>query len=162
MQIEKELPPEADRWLDDASKEFDRKQATLQKDWVRQFNRWEFDPATGELVLFHDDGLKSLASAEILGSFSPDKKTWEWAWNNPDMPAKFCQKSLLVKAFGEHFGLEYLVQGTVPIYRDEEPMISYLCAIGLKATGSTGIFRGGDDGLPVYFLLFNAKSVVGK
>lgn len=45
----------------------------------------------------------------------------------------------------------------VPIPRDTEQMISYLCSIGVKATESRGIFRGGDDPLPVFFLVYEPR-----
>lgn len=157
MHIEDDLSPEADRWLDEAGDEFNRKQATLQEEWLHQFYRWEFDPTTGELTLFHSDGAKSRAAGEILGSFSTQDKTWEWAWNNPQMPAQFSRKSLVVKDVGDRFGLEYLKSGIVPIPHDTEQMISYLCSIGVKATASCGIFRGGDDRLPVFFLVYEPR-----
>ena len=150
-----DVSPEADRWLSEAREEFNRKQAVLQTDWIRQFKRWEFNPTTGVLTLFHADGGRSLATAEVLGSFSPTDETWEWAWNNPNMPTKFSQKSIAVRQIGEQFDLEYLKQGTVPIPSNGEAMSSYLCSLGLKATGAAGIFRGGDDRLPVYFLVFD-------
>ena len=154
-----DLSPDADRWLDEAGEEFNLKQATLQRQWLGQFDRWEFNASTGVLTLFHPDGSRSLAAAEILGSFSPEEATWEWAWNNPNMPARFTQKSLGAKNIGEQLGLEYLVHGIVPVRDDAEELTSYLCSIGVKASAAAGIFRGGDERLPMYFLIFDPTRV---
>ena len=151
-----ELTVEADRWLAAACDEFDAKQARLEREWLRQFERWEFNPTTGVLTLFHPDGSRSLATAEILGSCSPEQKTWEWAWNNPDLPAQFAQKGLIVQEVAKDLGLDYLAHGILPIIdHDPEVLSSYLCSIGVKAADAAGVFRGGDERLPVYFLVFD-------
>src|SRR5688572_5394884 len=113
-----DLTAKADGWLADACEEFNAKQAMLQTEWLRQFERWEFNPTTGVLTLFHQDGSRSLATAELLGSYSSAQKSWEWAWNNPHMPAEFSQRSLAVKDVGEELGLEYLTHGILPIAND--------------------------------------------
>lgn len=154
-----DLSPDADRWLDEAGEEFNFKQTALTRQWLGQLDRWEFSASTGVLTLFHPDGSRSIATAEILGSFSPEEATWEWAWNNPNMPQRFTRKSLSVKSIGEQLGLEYLVNGVVPIRDDAEELTSYLCSIGVKATAAAGIFRGGDERLPVYFLVFEPTHV---
>ena len=157
--MEHDVPPEADLWLDQAAEEFDRKQGELQADWLRDFTGWNFDPKTGSLSLSHENGSRSLAAAEILGLFNSADNTWEWAWNNADLPAQFSRRSLLVKAIGDRYELDYLKQGAVQIQRDHDEMISYFCSIGVKATEAAGIFRGGSDKVPVYFLLFDPKSI---
>jgi hypothetical protein len=154
-----DLSREADAWLTAAGEEFNLKQQTLQAEWLGHFQHWEFDPTTGVLTLFQPNGSCSLAGAEILGSFSKVTATWEWAWSNPNMPSAFSKKSLLVKGIGESLGLEYLRQGIVPIPRDVARMSSYLCSVGVKATDAAGVFVGGDDHLPVYFLVFDPTLV---
>ena len=154
-----DVSPEADRWLNEAREDFNRKQSSLQATWIRQFQRWEFDPTTGVLTLTQPDGTRSIATAEVLGSFSPADQTWEWAWNNPNMPAKFSQRSLALKEVGQRFGLEYLTLGVVPLPDNGEEMSLYLCSLAPKATGAAGIFRGGDDRLPVFFLVFDPTCI---
>ena len=157
--MEHDVSPEADLWLDQAAEEFDRKQGELHAKWLRDFTGWNFDPDTGSLSLSHENGARSFASAEILGVFNSDDNTWEWAWHNADLPAEFSRKSLLVKAIGDRYELDYLKLGAVQIQRDQDEMISYFCSIGVKATDAAGIFRGGNEKVPVYFLLFDPNWV---
>ena len=63
--------------------------------------------------------------------------------------------SQLVKQLGERLGIAYLVSGKVPAPTEE--FVSYLCAIGIKATDSIGVFRGKAGPIDVMLTLKNAR-----
>jgi len=62
-----------------------------------------------------------------------------------------------VKELGERLGLSYTTAGMIPVPGEE--LVSYLCAIGLKATSSLGVFRGAAGPIEVMILLKNPRTV---
>ncbi len=67
--------------------------------------------------------------------------------------------SELVKQLGERLGIAYLVAGMIPTPSEE--FVSYLCAIGIKATDSIGVFRGKAGPIDVLITLKNARWTKG-
>ena len=67
------------------------------------------------------------------------------------------RESRKVKELGQRLGLSYTAEGMVPIPGEE--FVSYLCAIGLKATGALGVFRGAAGPIEVMILLKNPRKV---
>jgi hypothetical protein len=61
----------------------------------------------------------------------------------------------LVKQLGEKLGIAYLQQGMIPL--PDGQFVSYLCAIGLKATNSIGVYRGACNPVDVIILLKNPR-----
>ena len=152
------LSPEADQFLAEATAEFDTKQAALDRDWhFDDFKQWGFEQLSGTFRLEFADGPEFQADGQILGSYSAEEKSWEWAWHNPYVDASIARDSKAVKDLGERLGLSYTAAGTVPVPGDE--FVSYLCAIGLKATDSIGVFRGTAGPIDVLILLKNPRTV---
>jgi hypothetical protein len=152
------LSPEADQFLAEATAEFDTKQAALDRDWhFNDFKQWGFDQLSGTFRLEFDNGTEFQAEGQILGSYSDDDQSWEWAWHNPYVSDAVARDSREVKKLGERLGLSYATTGKIPVPGEE--FISFLCAIGLKATGSLGIFRGTAGPIDVMILLKNPRTV---
>ena len=152
------LGPEADAFLAAAAEEFNEKQAALAANWgFGEYTQWGFDQDSGIFTLTLANGSRVLADGQILGSHSPRDGSWEWAWNNPNVEAGVARASRAVKALGERLGIPYLVSGRIPV--DGDPFVSYLCAIGAKATESEGAFRGSAGAINVHLLLFNPRRV---
>jgi len=152
------LSPEADKFLAEATDEFETKQAALDRDWhFDSFKQWGFDQVSGIFRLEFDAGKEFQADGQILGSYAEAGKSWEWGWHNPYVDASIARDSKVVREVGERLGLSYLTAGTVPVPGDE--FISYLCAIGLKATESIGVFRGPAGPIDVMILIKNPRLV---
>lgn len=150
------LSPEADKFLSEATAEFNIKQAALHSDWrFDSYKQWGYDQFSGVLKLDFEDGAQFCADGQILGSYIPSELSWEWAWNNPNVEAAMKKDSLLVKQAGERLGISYLVTGMVPAPTEE--IVSFLCAIGIKATNSIGVFRGEAGSVAVMIALKNPK-----
>ena len=73
------------------------------------------------------------------------------------MDPSIAKASRTVQEVGERLGLSYTASGMIPVPGEE--LISYLCAIGLKATGSLGVFRGAAGPIEVIILLKNPRTV---
>src|SRR5204863_6511 len=119
--------------------------------WKIQF----YDQHTGVLKLDFPDGAPFEADGQILGSYSPSAKTWEYAWNNPHVDPKVARDSHSVKKLGDRLGIPYMQLGAFPLPGPE--IVSYLCAIGLKATDSFGIYEGEAGPVVVMIMLKNPR-----
>ena len=158
--IDAPLSPEADKFLADATAEFNAKQEALRRDWrFDSYKRWGYDQFSEVLKLDFADGAQFCADGQIIGSYMAAKHSWEWAWNNPNVEEAMKRDSHEIKKVGERLGIFYLVSGMVPAPTEE--FVSYLCAIGLKATDSIGIFRGKAGPVSVMIALKNPKWTKG-
>jgi hypothetical protein len=152
------LSPEADKFLAEATAEFNVKQESLHRDWrFGEEAEWNYDQSTERLSLVFADGAKIEADGQILGSYSTSDGTWEWAWNNPHVSSQVSRDSKSVKAAGDRFAVPYLQLGKIPVPGPE--MVSYLCAIGLKASDSAGIYEGEAGPIKVMIMLKNLRRV---
>lgn len=156
-ELDAPLSPEADKFLAEATEEFNAKQEALTRDWhFDDFKQWGFDQLNGVFRLEFEDGTEFQADGQILGSYSATNKSWEWAWHNPYVDPSIARDSKTVKELGERLGLSYTATGMIPVPGDE--FVSYLCAIGVKATGSLGVFRGAAGPIEVMILLKNPRT----
>jgi hypothetical protein len=150
------LSPEADQYLAKAMKEFDDKQDALIREWrFDDFKQWGFEQLNGVFRLEFDDGTEFQADGQILGSYSAGEKSWEWGWHNPYVDPSIARDSRKVRDLGARLGLSYTATGMIPVPGEE--FVSYLCAIGVKATGSIGVFRGAAGPIEVVILLKNPR-----
>jgi hypothetical protein len=151
-----ELSPEADKFLGDATAEFNARQEALNTDWgFDSYKRWDYDQFSGVLCLTFADGTQFRADGQFLGSYCAGDGTFEWAWNNPNVEHKLTKDSQLVRQLGEQLGIDYLQVGVIPI--PDDAFVSYLSAIGIKATDSIGVFRGNAGPVDVLLLLKNPR-----
>lgn len=155
---EQGLSPEADQFVAAAMEEFNARQRALREQWrFDQYKQWGFEQISGTFRIEFEDGKQLLADGQILGSYSASGESWEWGWHNPYVDPAIARDSRKVKDLGERFGLACVTTGTIPIPNEE--FISFLCAIGLKATDSVGVFRGSAGPIEVMILLKNLRVV---
>jgi len=146
------LSPEADKFLAEATAEFNAKQEALRRDWrFEKAAQWAYDQVSGILKLDFNDGAQFQADGQILGSYSAGGGSWEWAWNNPHVEAAMAKDSKLVKQIGERLGIAYLIAPMIPV--PAEDFAAYLAAIGVKATGAIGVYRGKAGPIDVFITL---------
>ncbi len=152
------LSPEADQFLASATEEFNQRQKAMSEEWhFDSYKQWGFDQLSGTFRIEFENGRQLHADGQILGSYSATGNSWEWGWHNPYVDPAIARDSKLVKETGERLGLEYATTGMVPV--PDEEFVSFLCAIGLKATGSIGVFRGSAGPIDVMILLKNPRWV---
>lgn len=156
IDLDAPLSPEADKFLADATAEFNAKQEALRRDWrFGKAKQWGYDQVSGILKLDFEDGAQFQADGQILGSYSASGGSWEWAWNNPHVAAVMARDSKMVKQVGERLGISYLVAPMIPVPGEE--FAAYLAAIGVKATDSIGVYRGNAGPIDVFITLQNAR-----
>lgn len=156
IDIQAPLSAEADKYLAEATEEFNAKQKALEVDWrFGTGKQWRYDQFSAVLKLEFEDGAEFSADGQILGSHMASRNSWEWAWNNPHVEESVKRDSRLVKQLGERLGIEYLVAGMVPA--PTELFASYLTAIGVKATDSIGAYRGKAGPVDVIIMLKNPR-----
>jgi hypothetical protein len=156
IDLDAPLSPEADKFLGIAMAEFNAKQEALRRDWrFGSATRWAYDPPSGIFTLEFADGAQFTADGQLLGSFSAESFSWEWAWNNPNLEPAATRDSILVKQLGDRLTVAYLIVGMVPIPGDL--WVSYLSAIGIKATNSVGAYRGKAGNIEAVITLKNPR-----
>lgn len=136
-----DLTPEQDAFLGEAIEEHNQKNDRLRKDWgFGDYEEWGFEQITGNFFLRLKDGKKVTASGQVYGSLSTADKTWEWAWNNPNVEELVKKDSFLVREYGEKQGqgFQYLCLGLQPIPHVVAPI--YFAAIAEKLSGAQGVF----------------------
>ena len=150
--FEASLSAEAEAFLATATREFNAKQEALNRTWrFDQHVHWGFDQESGLLKLDFADGAELHFDGQLLGSYSAGQSSWEWAWNNPWVEPAMARDCRLVKEVGEKFDIDYLQAGLIPL--PDGQFVSYLSAIGLKATDSIGAYRGACTPVDVVILL---------
>src|SRR5262245_1522446 len=134
------LSPEADQFLAEAAQGFNAAQRALEEHWnFSTYVRWGYDPNTGVLETHYRDGSTLRAEGQLLGTYSVEGKSFEWAWNSPHFKrAPIASDSRRVREAGKALGIRYLDEGMIPV--PSEVALSYLCGIGLKVTGAQGVF----------------------
>jgi hypothetical protein len=156
------LSPEADKFLEAALKEFGEKEETLEKDWrVDACSEFALDDETGLFSIKLEDGATWEADAQILGSFNTEDETWEWAWGNPHVADVWSRDAKIVRDTGKRLGIWYLHE--LPMHPLPGPeFLAYLCAIGVKASGSAGMFEAPHDSLVIFIMLKNLRWTKGE
>ncbi len=150
------LSPATDKFLAEASKEFNAKQKKLDNEWrFDAYQRWSFDVEKGLLELEFGDGTTLIADGQLLGTYCVSDATFEWAWNNPRFNKLITRDSQLVKEAGKTLKLSYTQAGMIPM--PGEVYLSYICAIGLKASASLGVFRGSEGDVHPVIMVKNPK-----
>jgi hypothetical protein len=151
-----QLTAEADEFLGEATREFNAKQRSLGDQWrFTCYKQWSYDPAEGLLKLEYADGSQLLADGQLLGTYCISDRSFEWAWNNPRFSSAITRDSRLVKALGERFDISYLQAGMIPV--PDDVYLSFICAIGLKATHSVGMFRGREGDVHPIIMVKNLR-----
>lgn len=151
----RKLSPEAERYTAEACLEYDAKMGVINEgEWqLLSCEDWGMDPDTGILTVNLPNGSQWQADAQFLASYCTKDETWQWAWDSPDKTNHLCQDSLLVKAVGEKYSIRYLLieGGAFPMPAPE--FSDYLCAIGLKATGASGLMKAQAGGIEGYMII---------
>ena len=152
------LSPAANKFLDEASKEFNAKQKNLDNEWrFDAYQEWSFDVEKGLLELEFHDGTTLIADGQLLGTYCVSDATFEWAWNNPKFKKVITRDSQVVKEVGETLKLSYTQAGMIPM--PAEVYLSYICAIGLKASDSLGMFRGSEGDVHPLIMVKNPRLI---
>jgi hypothetical protein len=89
------------------------------------------DMDSGEVTYHFADGRRVVADMYILGSWSRSAKSWEWAWNNPNVPEGLKHGAARVREIGAQVGVEEMTWGFVPA--PEVHMGAWMAGLAAKA-----------------------------
>jgi len=153
------LSAEADAFLAAATANYNATLRALEARWnFSAYERWEFDPRSGQLQLRYADGSVVRASGQLLGTYCTADRTFEWAWNSPHFRrSPLADASRKVKAEGKRMGIDYLVAGMIPVPTEEA--LAFVCAIGLQVAEAEGVFRGSEGDVHPILLLADIERV---
>lgn len=81
---------------------------TKQEFLLGQYERFDWDQDSGELILSNDGVPKVIAKIQFVGSYSEKSETWLWSWDNTSVLEHIKQDMLEVKKYGEKYGINKL------------------------------------------------------
>jgi len=149
------LSPEADSFLTASNLEFNAKQAALHSEWLVSQKRYDIDMEKGVLRIQRATSTVEF-DVQLAGSHSRRDKTWEWGWNNPNVPAALSAASAKARKLGEQYSLRYATSGLVPIASAQLPW--FLSSLALKAGEGVGVFIAPSGDIDYYFVLFRPRT----
>jgi len=128
--------PEFDALAAEAYETITARQAALDQKWDRhRYNQWSCSQEEGLLRFTDASGAGLEADVQFLGSYSPARATWEWAWNNPYVEVKLAHDARNVRAYGELHGHAPLTTGIVQATPDEGPRLMSVAAMVAEVEG---------------------------
>lgn len=153
-----DLSPEQDEFLGCAIKKYNESVKKYNEGMkFGDFDKWAYDQFSGRFLLKNNGKTIIDADAQIIGSYHPPSKSWEWAWNNPNIEESAKIDSAIVKEYGDKEKIWYFSDGKVPVLMDDQAV--YFAAVGMKITESQAIYPGRAGDLTVYLLLKNIKQL---
>jgi hypothetical protein len=153
------LTEEADEFLTACNVEFNDKQDELIGKLVDGHDNWGADLEQAVLWFTWPEGRKLVFDIEVVGSFSPATRTWEWGWNNPNVEeALAVPKEPLLEA-GDKYDLEYLRVGFFFVRKgiDLREFSCFLSGVALKLRGALYAYEAPHDKGSLFLLLRNPR-----
>ena len=149
------LSAEADVFLVTCNTAFNEKQKRLGDTWLHDFDRYDVDLKNG-LLWFSKEGRKKVEfDVAVVGSIQPSSRTWEWAWNNPNVESALAVPQSVFEDTSQKLALKYLSFGKVPVPRKQFGW--YLSGIALQLAGGEGVYMAEGKGVEIYLLLRNPR-----
>lgn len=127
------------RYVQDCHAKVKARQSALWEEYrLGEYERWDWDQHTGELV-FSDGGVpRAIARIEFIGSVSSTSNTWLWAWANFHLLESVRTAVLAVRDFGEGHGYPRL---TVSKWPADEIDGWEMASIAAEVLGARGVYR---------------------
>lgn len=108
---------------------------------------WDLDQGEGYLLFTFDETMVASCSAQIIGTFNSDDKTWMWAWANTSIGTELTRDAEKVKSYGQKHGMSKL---TKPKWKGEEEDAWNMAAIACYLCDAQGAYRGPADSTFVF------------
>lgn len=114
-------------------------QASSDQKWGwRSLSRWDYDEATRTLTFSASEGAHVVASVSLVGSYSTQSSTFQWAWQTFPESAPQTRAVSRLRVFGEVRGIPQLV---TPNWRCDETDGWEMAAVAGYVLGSEGLYR---------------------
>jgi hypothetical protein len=100
---------------------------------------WSADLQAGTITFTNGEGWIITAPVQVIGTLNTADGSWLWGWDHPSVPDPIGEHARIVRAFGEHHGLDSLT--TRMIDASEEDGWSWT-ALAVHLAGAQGGYRG--------------------
>ena len=156
-----QLSPEAAAFVQAARARYESEAAHLRAEWkFDQATSMNADFESGEATYHFADGHRVVAHFYVLGSWSRSAQSWEWAWNNPNVPDSLKHGADRVRDTGEELGIEEMTSGFVPApHLETGAWMAALAAKALETGGALPVPPDGDADVVLFVALHNIRSV---
>lgn len=145
---------ETAQFLTEVRDEFNFKQQYFHKKWLSDYDRYDIDTAAGQLILTKGQ-MRTVLDVQSIGSACKTDSTWQWAWDNPNVPEHATRAVSDLKAVGARYGLGYLQEGKLPMKDDLAPW--FLTGFALKVSKMDAVFVAKAGEMEYYFLVANPR-----
>lgn len=146
-----------EEFLAKADKNFGARADKMNQDYqLGDFRRWDYLQEDGKLRFSDNDGVKLVATAQILGSYSTYSATWMWSWANKTIDPAVRKDMIKVKEFGQKSNFKEL---TEPQFECGESHAWKLTSAAGELLDAKGAYRGQIQDGWVYFLIMDIKRV---
>ncbi|QEL15043.1 DUF6882 domain-containing protein [Limnoglobus roseus] len=113
-----------------------------------KFPQWEHDAANGAII-FRTPGLDEfVVPAQLIGYHHPAQSLWQWAWDDPAVPANFVRSATAARNWGRAQDIEAVAS---PTTFADEALAWRLTAFAARLTGWPAIYRGQSESRFLYF-----------
>ena len=99
---------------------------------------WTLDQDVGDLV-FTTPGIRAVAPAQIIGTYSTQDGTWLWGWDHASVVPALAEHARRVRAYGEEHGYERLTTQKLACTEHEAWELTALAFLLCRANGA---YRG--------------------
>jgi hypothetical protein len=134
----------------------DKIEAAKQKYGLGTYSKYEIDLPTATVRFLDDKGVEKIRSdIQTAGSWSPDTKTWMWAWDNDSIPDAAKSRLTAVREFGEQHEIEHAMGS---FDRCEEGEAWTMGALATDVLKAECLYRAPGKNTQLFLLLFNIKN----
>jgi hypothetical protein len=155
------LSVEAAAFIQAARERYELEASRLRTEWqLDQAASMNADLATGVATYQFADGRSVVADLYVLGSWSRSAQSWEWAWNNPNVPAALKHGADRVRDIGQEIGIAEMTSGFVPAPTvDTGTWMAALAAKALETGGVVPLPPEADADVVLFVALQNLRLV---
>jgi hypothetical protein len=126
--------------VEQAMDELRRKnEALVQHQGLGGGGSWFVDQPSGKIAFTHPDGTKLTAPVQVIGTYSLQKETWLWAWDNSSILAPLRLHAEAVRRYGAEYGI---VELTTPLFECDEEDCWTWTALACHLNRAEGAYRG--------------------
>ncbi len=117
---------------------------------IGNYERWDFDQETAEIIFSENGNKKLVANVSFIGSYSANSESWMWGWGNDSLLPHLTKEIEKVRKFGEKNDIELL---TDRAWSATEEAGWAMAAVAFHIIGGKGVYRGVSGNNENYFLL---------
>lgn len=142
---------EFESFIDTSIDNLEAKQSNLKEKYgLGYFDRYDLD-VENEVITFSSSSGKRLKATFIpIGTFSPDKSSWMWAWNNQAFTDSLRAKSEKLQSLSDLTGFEMFTNPTAEV---DENMAWEMVAMSIHILESQGVYRAPANDLCYFYAL---------